>query len=201
MNPGRLRRVLKGLVPLGIGVLIVLTVRSSFADHYHVPTGSMRPTVAVGDRIIVDKTAYGLRIPLTDVLVTEFDGPERGHVVVLESPEDGEVLLKRVVAVPGDEVAVRDGRISIGGAPVSIERMRGLAIEDNGAQAHAIRLTLGGGPDMGPTAVPPGHYLVMGDNRGESHDGRSFGFVHRDALLGRAIGVFMRGGDFEWIEL
>ncbi len=82
-------------------VLVLLSARSSLADHYHVPTGSMQPTVAIGDRVLVDKMAYGLRAPFGGVELVGSEGPAVGDVVVLDSPEDGVTLLKRVVATPG----------------------------------------------------------------------------------------------------
>src|ERR1700677_3927901 len=91
---------------------IVLVARASFADHYQVPSGSMQPTVAIGDQICVNKMAYGLRVPASQKYVLEGAGPARGDVVVLSSPSDGEVLLKRVVAVPGDVVEVTAGRVA-----------------------------------------------------------------------------------------
>ncbi len=179
-------------------IALVLIARSTFADHYTVPSGSMEPTVRVGDRIVVHKSAYGLRVPLTQVRLTPAELPARGDVVVLESPEDGMVLLKRVVAVSGDVVAVEGGRVVIDGVPVVVESDRG--VEWLGPLPHPVALGMGG-PRFGPVEVPPGKLLVLGDNRGESHDGRSFGFVDREAVLGRAVAVYLREGALRWIEL
>src|SRR5262245_47749050 len=96
----------KDLLAIAAAAAVVLVGRSSLADHYHVPTGSMLPTVLENDHIFVNKAAYSLRLPFSHVELAEFGGPERGDVVVLESPESGIVLLKRVVAVPGDVVRV-----------------------------------------------------------------------------------------------
>ena len=140
-----------------------LAARSSLADHYHVPSGSMIPTVEIGDRIMVNKLAYGLRLPLTGAYLYEGADPQRGEVVVLRSPEDGTtVLLKRIAGVPGDVVTLRD---------------------------------------RSEVVVPEGHYFVMGDNRGNSHDGRDFGFVARDAILGRAHHVALRESRPTWLPL
>lgn len=140
----------------------------------------MEPTVHVGDHILVEKAAYGLRVPLTDVWVARFDGPKRGDVVVLSSPEDGEtVLLKRIVAVAGETVAVEGGRVSIGGQPLG---------------EPWASLAEGGGPDFGPIVVPPGQVLVLGDNRGNSRDGREIGWVDTRHVLGRAVAVVSRDG-------
>lgn len=186
---------------MGVFVLALIAARSSLADHYFVPTGSMVPTVAVGDRVLVNKLAYGLRVPFTDVVVTDLGMPERGDVVVLRSPENGITLLKRVVAVPGDEVAVLNGKLWINGQPVPVVWDDGDLMERLGDAPHPVRLTRGGGMDFGPMVVGPDRYLVMGDNRGESHDGRAFGLVERSAIMGKAVGVWMRDGKFTWRAL
>lgn len=195
------RRWARSLLPVAVGALVVLTVRSSFADHYQVPTGSMEPTVQVGDRIAVAKAAYGLRLPLTEVWLARFDGPARGDVVVFASPTDGTTLLKRVLGLPGEEVAVRDGRVLVGGRPLVVEERGGRTVEHAGTAVHALDLSDGGGPDFGPVVVPADHYLVLGDHRGNSADGRYFGFVARDALLGRAVAIFSRDGELGWDPL
>ena len=172
----------------------VLTVaRGSLADHYRVPTGSMEPTVEPGDRIVVAKAAYGLRVPFTEAWVVRWSEPVRGDVVVLDSPEDGTVLLKRVVAVAGDRVEVHNGHLRIDGAVVPVDA----AGEHLGRAPHAVELGHGG-PDLEPVTVPEGKLLVMGDNRGTSRDGRYFGLVDVDAVFGRAEAVVARDGDVVW---
>ncbi|MEZ4300151.1 MAG: signal peptidase I [Polyangiaceae bacterium] len=190
----------KDLISIASAAAVVLVGRSSLADHYHVPTGSMLPTVVENDHILVNKAAYGLRLPFTHVRIAELGGPERGDVVVLESPESGIVLLKRVVALPGDMVAVEDGHVVLNGHPVLVEHKATGLFEELG-QGHGLRLDDGGGPDFGPVKVPAGHYLVLGDNRGNSRDGRYFGFVKREAILGRAVGILARHSKLTWIDL
>jgi signal peptidase I len=180
---------------------IVLVARASFADHYQVPSGSMQPTVAIGDQICVNKMAYGLRVPASQKYVLEGAGPARGDVVVLSSPSDGEVLLKRVIAVPGDVVEVTAGRVAIDGARAPLREENGGAVEDLGAKEHAVSMDAGGGPDFGPTLVPENAYLVLGDNRGNSRDGRYFGWVTRGAMLGKAVAVCLHGGKLVWQPL
>lgn len=158
----------------------LLTTRASLADHYRVPSGSMEPTIHTGDHILVEKVAYGVRVPLTDIWLTRFAAPKRGDVVVLSSPEDGEtVLLKRIAAVEGETVEVSRGRVSIAGH----------TLDEPWAS-----LAAGGGPDFGPVVVPTGKVLVLGDNRGNSHDGRDIGWVDTRHVLGRAIAVVARDG-------
>jgi signal peptidase I len=195
------RRALRDLLTLAGFALALLAARSSLADHYYVPTGSMMPTVFGGDRVVVNKLAYGIRVPFSDITATRFSGPERGDVVVLRSPEDGITLLKRVVALPGDEVAVLNGRLTINGVAVPVDDVGAEEIERLGAAVHPVRLTRGGGEDFGPTRVGPDRYLVLGDNRGESHDGRAFGLVERGAIMGRALSVWMRDGHLCWRKL
>jgi signal peptidase I len=105
-----------------------------------------------------------------------------------------------VVGVPGTRVKVREGRIFIDDKLAPIEQRAGGRYEHLGRALHQVRLTNDGGPDYGPVTIPEGRYLVMGDNRGDSHDGRSFGLVSREAILGRAMGVYWRGGP-TWDDL
>jgi signal peptidase I len=193
-----MRRFAKDLLRLTGFVVCLCAARSSLADHYVVPTGSMRPTVLPGDRVLVNHVAYDVRAPFVGRSLAHTGDPERGDVVTLTSPENGDRLLKRVVAVPGDLVSVRGGRIAIAGvtAPIDAESRETL-----GRVVHGVRLTQRGGADFGPVLVPAGKYLLLGDNRGESRDGRSFGFVDRDAITGRAIGVFWRDGAPAWGSL
>jgi signal peptidase I len=191
---------MRDVVSVGAAAMIIATARSSLADHYFVPSGSMLPTVHTGDRVFVDKSAYDLRVPFTSVSLAERRDPARGDVVVLTSPESGDTLLKRLVAVPGDRVEVRDGALRLNGAAVPIEPSPTGPVEKLGREHH-LDLDSGGGPDFGPRTLGDDEYLVMGDNRGNSHDGRSFGFVSRSALKGRAVGVYARDGAPTFLKL
>ncbi len=180
---------------------LILVARASFADHYSVPSGSMEPTVKVGDQVCVNKFAYGLRLPDSQTYLVRRAGPSRGDVVVLASPVDGEVLLKRVVAGPGDLVGVVDGVPVINGVAASVREANGAILETLEGHAHPLGLAFGGGPDLDGTRVPADHYLVLGDNRGNSRDGRYFGWVARDAILGRVTAVCIHDGRPVWEEL
>jgi len=191
----RWRRWLREITVTAAFALVLLAARSSLADHYVVPSGSMLPTVEIGDRIFVNKTAYRLRVPFTHYSITEFAGPERDDVIVLDDPEeDGKTLLKRVIAVPGDRVAVHAGHVDINGAQVRVEHRSDGDHELLGDADHLVDLSRGGGPDVEETLIPDDKYLVMGDNRGDSRDGRYFGLVDRSAILGHALRVYWRGG-------
>ena len=169
---------------------IIASARSTLADHYRVPSGSMEPTVETGDRIVVNKLAYGLHVPFTHAIEARFDGPAVGDVVVLDSPDEDKVLLKRVVATPGQRVEVREGHVILDGVEAPVAN----GFEQLGAAHHPVQLTNGGGPDYGPITLPDDQYLVLGDNRGDSRDGRYFGLVTREAILGRAVAVYWRDG-------
>jgi signal peptidase I len=169
-------------------LLGMLAARSTFADHYVVPSGSMERTLHPGDRVIVDKRAYGLRIPFTLTRLTRGEAPARGDIVVFDAPDDGTRLIKRLVAVGGDLLEVRGGHVFINGRP-----------DDRKA---ALELRQGGGPDLAPIVVPAGHVFVMGDFRGNSRDSRYFGLVREAALYAKAAGVYYRSGDgFGWHPL
>jgi signal peptidase I len=156
----------------------------------------------VGDQICVNKMAYGLRVPASQRYLVEGQGPARGDVVVLASPTDGEVLLKRVVGIPGDVVEVSAGRVTVDGTPARIrEEEDGGMVEELGGRSHALSTEFGGGPDFGPTPVPPEQYLVLGDNRGNSRDGRTFGWVARSGILGRAVAVCLHQSKPSWKPL
>ena len=197
----RPRRILRELTSVLIAATVALVARSSLADHYVVPSGSMLPTVQLEDHVIVSKLAYGVHVPLVPGYVARFGGPTRGDVVVLTAPDTGIVLLKRVVGLPGDRIRVRDGELEVNGLAIPVEERNGLPYEALEVPPHALGLEAGGGPDFGPQTLPADGYLVMGDNRGNSRDGRDFGLVSRDAILGRVKGVVLRGGRFTWIRL
>lgn len=198
---GKAKQRIKDTASLGVLVLAMLTARGSLADHYRVPSGSMEPTLQIGDRIVVDKSAYGWRIPMTSIYVGGTSGPNRGDVSILESPVDGTTLVKRVVAVPGDRVAVHHGRLIINGQWVPVKKGGSSELyweERLDDHPHFIQP---GGPNFGPVTLPEDRYLVMGDNRKNSLDGRTFGLVSGSSFLGRATKVYFRHGDFAWLSL
>jgi signal peptidase I len=197
----RWKKLLRDAATLATFVLVILAARSSLADHYHVPSGSMLPTIDLGDRILVNKLAYGFRVPFSNWYLTESAGPRAGDVVICESPEDGEVLIKRVVAVPGDTVEIRFGHVLLNDRAIPIEATGPGLIETLGSAPHPVSLSAGGGPDYGPEKIPSRQYLLVGDNRGNSRDGRMFGLVDRSSILGRAVGIFLGREGFAWRPL
>ncbi|MBZ4422559.1 signal peptidase I [Myxococcus sp. RHSTA-1-4] len=175
-------------------LLFLLVGRASFADHYHVPSGSMEPTLAVKDHILVDKRAYGLRVPLTETWLTERE-PTRGDVVVFAHPRTGETMVKRLVGLPGDTVALVQGRLWLNGAPVAQTLAQGVRREALPGAPHPLAPEEDQGPDFGPLQVPAGEYLMLGDHRGNSADSRMWGLVPRAKLLGRALAVVYSARD------
>jgi signal peptidase I len=200
------KRWLRYLADLAF-LVIILVGRGSFADHYHVPSGSMEPTLQVGDHLAVDKRAYGLRIPLTHVWLSETE-PQRGDVVVFDSPMNGPVMVKRLIGLPGDRIAFDGVYLILNGQRVpqnfTLEDER---IEHLPGAAHPLHPEPNQGPPMEEVEVPPRHYLVLGDHRGNSADSRFWGFVPRENLLGRAVAVAyspregLSSGERWWIPL
>jgi signal peptidase I len=171
----------------------MLIARSTLADHYYVPSGSMEHALMPGDHVVVNKSAYGLRVPFTNQVIALQESPQRGEVVIFDSPENDVRLIKRVVAVGSDTVSVIKGRVVINGQ--LLVTPQNPMIEVYGSREARLNLSDGGGPDLPETRVPEDHVLVLGDHRGNSHDGRFFGTVPVSELYGRATGVFLRQSD------
>jgi signal peptidase I len=176
--------------------------RTAVADWNPVPTGSMRPTILEGDVVLVDRLAYDLKLPLSDVVVAALGNPRRGDIVTFTSPKDGTRLIKRIVAIPGDTVALRGDVLVVNGVEATYADRTGVdeplgpartlpalrAIERGAGPAHAVQFlpAVPARRDFGPVTVPPDRYFMLGDNRDDSADSRYIGFVPRRALIGRA---------------
>lgn len=180
------------LLRIAFALLLLAGFRSAFANHYVVPSGSMQPTLMPGDRVLVDMRAYGLRLPFNHARLLGDATPARGEVAVFKSPVDGERMIKRVVAVAGDEVEVRDGHLHINGQPVAVDGQH--AVERLGERIFQLDLSRGGGPDA-RGRVPAGKVLVVGDARGNSFDGRMFGLLPAGTFYARALAVYWRRGE------
>ena len=189
-------------------IAVMLVFRSAIADWNQVPTKSMLPTILAGDRIVVDKLAYDLRLPFTLTRLARWEEPARGDVVTFNSPQNEQLLVKRIVGVPGDIVALEDNVLVINGERASYQALPGEALPRNGIDrrrdyrylsesilGHERMIMLhpeslaGSRASFGPVEVPAGAYLMLGDNRDISEDSRYIGFVARENILGRANAV------------
>lgn len=172
-------------------LLLMFASRSSVADWYVVPTGSMLPTIVEGDRIFVDKMAYRLEVPFTDIEIMKMGQPERGDIVVFNSKKADNRLVKRVIGLPGDTVSLQDNRLIINGQSlVYSDFNESLGNEHLGETIHKVQFVGASTADrFAPVTVPQGHYLVLGDNRNNSADSRYIGFVPESELQGRATNV------------
>jgi len=194
--------------PVLILALVLFSLRSSLADWNDVPSGSMQPTILVGDRILVNKLAYDLKVPFTTWHLAEWSNPRRGDIVVFYSPHDGTRLVKRVVGLPGDTVELRNEQLIINGNPIDYAPLRNAlaeqlpAVERPGSQFATEKLPghehvvmampkLPAKRTFGPIQVPEGSYFMMGDNRDNSFDSRYFGVVERKQILGQATAVVL----------
>ncbi|MBK1723781.1 signal peptidase I [Thiocystis violacea] len=195
-------------------IFAVLVLRSFLVEPFRIPSNSMMPTLLTGDFILVNKFSYGLRLPVVNTKVVDIGEPRRGDVVVFKFPLDPKTdYIKRVVGLPGDEVAYHDKTIYVNGEAMpqlpigtytgvgSGKEMTGAreALESLSGVDHAI-LKRPGAPDLpfgcqvlafGAVKVPEGHYFVMGDNRDNSNDSRCWGFVPEDNLVGKAFAIWM----------
>jgi len=188
--------------PLLIVVVILTTFRSAVADWNDVPTGSMEPTILVGDRVLVNKMAYGLRVPFTKKWIAHWDEPDHGEIVICYSPADGKRLVKRLIGVPGDRIELRKNILFINDEPTEYGTLDQQIIDgiETGEQtqyrfmsetidqrSHAIMLTprIRAKRSFGPVTLPDNQFLILGDNRDQSHDSRFFGTVDRNQIVGR----------------
>jgi len=178
------KQVVKLLGIIIIHLVLVITVRSVLAQTYKIPSGSMRPTLEIGDHILVSKLTYGIHMPFTDNFLVRFKNPTRGEVVVFIFPEDrSKDFIKRVIGTAGEIIDIRDKKVWVNGQ--LLEEPYTLPEE---AQTMVERFK-----DMdnfGPVRVPEGKIFVLGDNRDRSYDSRYWGFVDVDDVKGRAVIIY-----------
>ena len=182
-------------------LLIVFVLRSFLVEPFTIPSGSMLPTLDIGDYILVNKFAYGVRLPVVGTMVVEMDKPERGDVMVFKYPENPRInYIKRVVGVPGDVVKYKNKRLFINGKEMSTKfKMKyppsnpqwRISEENLDGVVHDIQVSTLGDLGGGEWVVPEGHYFAMGDNRDNSRDSRAWGFVPDKYLVGKAFAVWM----------
>lgn len=180
--------------------------RTAIADWNPIPSGSMRPGLLEGDVVFVNRLAFNVKIPLTDIVVARMGEPQRGDVVTFSSPTDGTRLIKRILAVPGDVVEMRDDVLIINGKAASYTQVESVLEPHQGGLIPALRFdevigkqsqiiqVLPGVParrSFGPLTVPEDQFLMLGDNRDNSEDSRFIGLVPRKLLVGRAVRVLV----------
>ena len=197
---------------IGIAVAIALLLRAFVVEAFQIPSGSMIPTLEVGDHIFVAKFSYGLSIPFTNTKILELSSPRRGDVIVFKFPLDpGTDYIKRVVGLPGDRIDVRQNEVFINGQPVPREHVGSFSYSEGGRepQCELWNETLDGKPHeeiqelgrmpqpFGPFVVPEGSVFVMGDNRDNSSDSRVWGPVKHDLIKGRALIVWWSRGPID----
>jgi signal peptidase I len=212
-----------GMFPV---IVAVFVLRSFLFEPFKIPSGSMIPTLLVGDLILVNKFEYGLRLPVIHTKITEGHAPQRGDVMVFRyPPKPSQDYIKRVVGLPGDEVAYLNKTLTINGQPVSKLPMPSFLEEDSMQYRHQFEEALGGKKHLllnyedrpayiqtgafpqsdncrysieGVVCkVPAGHYFMMGDNRDNSLDSRYWGFVPEENIVGRAFFIWMNFGDIK----
>jgi signal peptidase I len=204
----------KNFVRNNKGFLVFLLLfgvfRTAVADWNPIPSASMHPNLLEGDVVLVNRLAFDLKVPLTNMVVARMGEPARGDIVTFESPTDGTRLIKRLVALPGDVVEMRNERLYINGKGADYDVVAESLDSVRGATLRALQLsesTQAGGkggrrhiqvlPDVmaprtfGPLTVPQGEYLMLGDNRDNSADSRVIGLVPRKLLIGRAERVLV----------
>lgn len=200
-----------------VAALIVVVLRTSIVEPYKIPSGSMIPTLFIGDHIFVNKFAYGLKVPVTEYLldkplsITEPKVPSRGDVIVFKYPRDeAQNFIKRVVGLPGDVIAIREKVLYVNNTPIERSELvndylrEGIESEDDKVTLQLFEENLFGvkhpvlqdgknflSSDYGPTEVPQGYLFVMGDNRDRSSDSRIWGFVPLANVKGRAMFIWL----------
>ncbi len=191
-------------------ILIVFLLRSFLVEPFRIPSGSMMPTLLVGDFILVNKFKYGIRLPVINKKIIDIDQPKRGDIVVFRYPRDPKVdYIKRLIGLPGDRITYRNKHLYVNGKNVVRNftgRYQGIGggkhmtganefIEDlDGVKHNILRVNRQPGVNR-DYVVPAGHYYMMGDNRDNSNDSRFWGTVPEENLVGKAFFIWM---NFDW---
>jgi signal peptidase I len=178
-----------------IALIAALFIRTFVVQAFKIPSGSMIPTLQIGDHILVWKLTYGIRIPFWGNYVVRFKQPSRGDVVVFVYPVDrSKDFIKRVIGKPGDQVEIRKKKVFI----------NGVVVEDPYAHFEDAEISVGGNQirdNYGPVRVPENHVFVMGDNRDRSYDSRFWGFVNLQDLKGKAFVIYWSwDGSDRWVR-
>lgn len=195
-----MNRILKNMwkenKSLLVFISLMLVFRSAVADWNDVPTGSMKPTIVEGDRILINKLAYDVNIPFIQKSIVKIADPKVNDIIIFESEAANKRLVKRVIGVPGDIVAMSNNQLTINNQKISYNTAetfddKVILNESIADSAHTIQLTASPSSlaNFNAVKVPDGYYLVLGDNRNNSADSRMIGFVPRDEIIGRSSKV------------
>ena len=189
-------------------IFLVLVLRSFIVEPFRIPSGSMLPTLEVGDFILVNKFVYGIRLPVINKKVIPLGSPDRGDVMVFRFPMDQRTnFIKRVVGLPGDKIVYDQKRLFINGQPVAYEDGQEWVYTDSGSRVirgneytemlgdnpHQMVIDQNRGTTRSEHTVPEGQFFVLGDNRDHSNDSRVWGFVPEDHIVGKAFFIW-----FNW---
>lgn len=195
-------------------ILVVFLIRSFLVEPFKIPSGSMMPTLLIGDFILVNKYTYGLRVPIINNVFYGVGHPQRGEVMVFRYPKDPSLdYIKRVVGLPGDKIEYRNKQLYVNGQPVTqqeigtyeyvgpgLNQIKARHLKEQlGEHQHDILIDSASPIMDGETTVPEGHYFVMGDNRDNSNDSRFWGFVPENNVVGRAFYIWMSFDHFDRI--
>ena len=178
-----------------MALLLALFIRTFIVQAFKIPSGSMIPTLEIGDHILVNKLSYGLRMPFLERYLLQYAQPQRNDVVVFIYPEDrSKDFIKRVIAVGGDTVEVRSKKVFINGKQVEDPHGHFMGYDPQAGAA-------GSGDEFGPKTVPQNHIFVMGDNRDRSYDSRFWGFVDLNDVRGKAFLIYWSwDGNDRWVR-
>ena len=164
-----------------IAVILALFIRTFVVQAFKIPSGSMLPTLLIGDHLLVNKFVYGIRLPVTGQMLVPVKRPKLGDIVVFRFPKDRSIdYIKRVIGTPGDTVEIKDKHVMVNGEPIKDPHAHVTSSTILGANASPR-------DNFGPILVPEGKYFVMGDNRDNSYDSRFWGFVDDKDILGKAF--------------
>ncbi|WP_334014764.1 signal peptidase I [Alteromonas sp. S167] len=192
MNASSVKETFKNNLPFLLFLVLMFSFRSSVADWYHVPSGSMEPTLQVGDRVVVNKSAYTLEVPFTDIVIKKTGKIARGDIVIIDSTAADLRLIKRVIATEGDRVKLIKNRLYINGEQAELTALEAHTFyEEVLGQRRVIALNPINSPvsSFNTVTVPKGRFLAMGDNRNNSVDSRYYGFIPVEEVQGKASSV------------
>lgn len=184
MDSSKVKEWLKSII---IALVLALFIRTFLVQAYKIPSGSMIPTLLIGDYLLVSKVSYGIRNPFKDDFLYKWDIPKRQEIVVFTYPVDPKLdFIKRVIGLPGDTVEIRNKKVFVNGEPLDEPYVQF-------TDKDIYPMELSPRDNYGPVKVPPGHLFVLGDNRDQSYDSRFWGFVPIHSLKGKALIIY-----FSW---